>query len=259
MHWLEGAQHPFTVITDHNNLQYLKEAKRLNPHQARWALFFTRFNFSISYHPGSKNVKADVISRLNAPEEVSEEVSKEPESILPGEIIISPIQWSEDSIISSNATPSGCPPGHQYVTRALHTPLIHSAHTSLSTGHQGANNTLSQLKDRFWWPKMARDVRRFVQGCADCAMAKSPHHLPSGKLLPLPIPNRPWSHLGVDFMTDLPASDGNTSILVIIDRFSKSCRLLLLKGLPTAMESAELIFNYIELKRFLCLDPAGRD
>ncbi len=41
-HWLEGAQHPFVVITDHKNLQYLQEAKRLNPRQARWALFFTR-------------------------------------------------------------------------------------------------------------------------------------------------------------------------------------------------------------------------
>ncbi len=38
-HWLEGAAHPFLVLTDHKNLQYLREAKRLNPRQARWALF----------------------------------------------------------------------------------------------------------------------------------------------------------------------------------------------------------------------------
>ncbi len=29
-HWLEGAKHPFTVLTDHRNLEYLKSAKRLN-------------------------------------------------------------------------------------------------------------------------------------------------------------------------------------------------------------------------------------
>ncbi len=92
---------------------------------------------------------------------------------------------------------------------------------------------------------MARDVRRFVQGCSNCAISKSPRHLLSGKLLPLPVPNRPWSHLGVDFITDLPASDGNTCILVVIDRFSKSCRLLPLKGLPTAMETAEVMFNHV--------------
>lgn len=43
-HWLEGAWHPFVVLTDHKKLQYLKEAKRLNPRQARWALFFTHSN-----------------------------------------------------------------------------------------------------------------------------------------------------------------------------------------------------------------------
>ncbi|KAL0154168.1 hypothetical protein M9458_050526, partial [Cirrhinus mrigala] len=46
-HWLEGAAHEFTIITDHKNLQYLREARRLNPRQARLALFFTRFNFKI--------------------------------------------------------------------------------------------------------------------------------------------------------------------------------------------------------------------
>ncbi len=49
-HWLEGANHPFTVITDHKNLQYLRQAKRLNPRQARWALFFTRFFTRFHHH-----------------------------------------------------------------------------------------------------------------------------------------------------------------------------------------------------------------
>ncbi len=92
---------------------------------------------------------------------------------------------------------------------------------------------------------MAKDMRRFVQGCSDCAIAKSPRHLPSGKLLPLPVPNRPWSHLGVDFITDLPSSDGNARVLVVIDRFSKSCRLLPLKGLAPARETDEIMFNNI--------------
>lgn len=38
-HWLEGATHPFVVLTDHKNLEYLRTAKRLNPHQAQWSLF----------------------------------------------------------------------------------------------------------------------------------------------------------------------------------------------------------------------------
>ncbi len=69
---------------------------------------------------------------------------------------------------------------------------------------------------RHWWPNMARDVRRFVQGCPDCAISKSSRHLPAGKILPLPIPNHPWSHLGVDFITDLPVSDGNTCRVILV-------------------------------------------
>ncbi len=78
-HWLEGAQYPFEVITDHKNLQSLREAKRLNPRQARWALFFTRFNFIITYRPGNKNIKADALSRLHQ----SDPTPDEPEPILP--------------------------------------------------------------------------------------------------------------------------------------------------------------------------------
>ncbi len=48
IHWLEGATHPFQVITDHKNLEYIKSAKRLNPRQAPWALFFTRFQFTVT-------------------------------------------------------------------------------------------------------------------------------------------------------------------------------------------------------------------
>ncbi|KAK3510911.1 hypothetical protein QTP70_025547 [Hemibagrus guttatus] len=201
MHWLEGARHPFLVLTDHKNLEYLRAAKRLNPRQARWALFFTRFDFTISYRSGSKNTRADALSRLFAPEE-NPEVS---ETILPERVIVSPITWSEEAFPPTNAS--------------TNTPSLLVAQQS--------------------------DVRRYVQGCRDCAMSKNPRHLPSGKLLPLPVPNRPWSHLGVDFITDLPVSKHYTCIFVVVDRFSKSCRLLPLKGLPTAMEMAELLFNHI--------------
>ncbi|XP_067236288.1 uncharacterized protein [Chanodichthys erythropterus] len=146
--------------------------------------------------------------------------NEEPEPILPENLFVSPITWTPETLPPSNAstnTPPGCPEGLQYITRARRTPLIHYAHSSLGTGHPGVNETLSLLKERFWWPNMANDVRRYVQGCRECAMAKSPCHLPAGKLLPLPVPNRPWSHLGVDFVTDLPASDGYTCIFVVID------------------------------------------
>ncbi|KAK3548353.1 hypothetical protein QTP70_010714 [Hemibagrus guttatus] len=239
-HWLEGAKHPFTVLTDHKNLEYLRAAKRLNPRQARWALFFTRFKFAISYRPGSKNVKADALSRIYGPDIASED----PEPVLPEKIFASPISWSEGTLPESGAPP-GCPPGLQFIPRSHRTSLIHATHVSLGTGHPGIKGTLSLLQQRFWWPRMAVDVKRYVQGCRECAMSKSPRHLPAGKLLPLPVPNRPWSHLGIDFIVDLPASEGCTCVLVIVDRFSKACRLMPLPGPPTALETAEYLFNHV--------------
>lgn len=49
-HWLEGANFPFTVLTDHKNLEYLRSAKCLNPRQARWSLFFLPIRL-LSYLP----------------------------------------------------------------------------------------------------------------------------------------------------------------------------------------------------------------
>ncbi|KAK3525528.1 hypothetical protein QTP86_033968 [Hemibagrus guttatus] len=53
------------------------------------------------------------------------------------------------------------------------------------------------------------------------------------------------SPLSVDFLTDLPDSEGFTTVMVMVDRFSKSCRLIPLKGLPTAMQSAEAMFQHV--------------
>jgi transposase InsO family protein len=49
----------------------------------------------------------------------------------------------------------------------------------------------------------------------------------------------------VDFLTDLPPSQGNTTILVVVDRFSKSCRLLPLPGLPTALQTVEALVTHV--------------
>lgn len=62
--WLEGSSVPFIVWTDLRNLEYIRSTKRLNARQARWALIFKRFEFSISYRPGYKNIKPDALSRL---------------------------------------------------------------------------------------------------------------------------------------------------------------------------------------------------
>ena len=48
---------------DHKNLEYFMKAQKLNRRQARWALYLSRFNFTLKYVVGSKMGKADRLSR----------------------------------------------------------------------------------------------------------------------------------------------------------------------------------------------------
>uniref|UniRef100_A0A9J7ZVD3 Gypsy retrotransposon integrase-like protein 1 n=1 Tax=Cyprinus carpio carpio TaxID=630221 RepID=A0A9J7ZVD3_CYPCA len=172
-----------------------------------------------------------------------------PEPILPPAVLVNPIQWTINQQITNenlqNPAPPGGPEGRLYVPPTHRQPLLDLTHTSPRSGHPGRRRTLSLLKQRYWWPSMSRDVSRYVQGCSICAVADTPRKLPEGKLVPLPIPERPWTHIGVDFMTDLPPSQGYTSVLVVVDRFSKSCKLIPIKGLPTALQTAEALFHQV--------------
>ncbi|KAK3550723.1 hypothetical protein QTP70_003958 [Hemibagrus guttatus] len=109
-HWLEGARHPFLILTNYRNLEYFHGAKRLNPCQARWALFCIRFQFSVTYHPRSKNGKADALSRQLD----SKNSLPHPEPILPPAVILGPIQWDlVEEIQRAHAEeppPANCPP-----------------------------------------------------------------------------------------------------------------------------------------------------
>ncbi|KAL0150390.1 hypothetical protein M9458_054207 [Cirrhinus mrigala] len=243
-HWLEGARHLFTILTDHKNLEYLRTAKVLNHRQARWALFFTRFDFEISYRPGSQNLKADALSRVHEPGQVPHS-----ENIIPAALIVAPVTWDVMTEITEaqiQDTPLvDCPENLTYVPTRLRPRILSEVHTTPSSGHLGIKATIHLLRNRFWWPTLRSDAIAFVKNCVICNTSKSLHQLPTGLLQPLPIPNRPWSHLAVDFVTDLPPSQGHTTILSVVDRFSKGCRFIPLPKLPTAMETAEALCNSV--------------
>lgn len=84
-----------------------------------------------------------------------------------------------------------------------------------------------------------------ISSCTTWAGAKVPCTLPAGKFIPLPMPQCPWSHVSIDFLTNLPESQGNTVIIIAIDCFSKSLCLIPLLGLPIAFKIAEHTFNHM--------------
>jgi hypothetical protein len=62
-HYLEGAEHPITILSDHQNLLYFSTARQLSRRQARWSIFLTRFNYKIEHRPGRLGGKPDRLSR----------------------------------------------------------------------------------------------------------------------------------------------------------------------------------------------------
>ncbi|KAL0164855.1 hypothetical protein M9458_040608, partial [Cirrhinus mrigala] len=244
-HWLEGAEHPFTVLTDHRNLEYLRSAKTLNHRQARWALYFTRFRFQVTYRPGSQNTKADALSRVHEPGQST----NPPEPVLPTSIIVAPVVWDILTEITEaqnqDPPPAECPANLTYVPLSLRSRVLSEVHSVPSSGHPGIEATLHLLSNRYWWPTMRLDTINFIKACTACNTAKVPRRLPAGLLQPLPVPQRPWSHIAIDFVTDLPPSNGYTTILSVVDRFSKACRFIPLPKLPSALETAEVLCNWV--------------
>ena len=51
------------VLSDHKNLTYYREAKKLNRRQARWSLYLSEFNVKLVHTPGSKMVQSNALSQ----------------------------------------------------------------------------------------------------------------------------------------------------------------------------------------------------
>lgn len=95
---------------------------------------------------------------------------------------------------------------------------------------------------------MVAKVDRYVNLCVEGAVCTTLKQLAAGKLHPLPVPVRPWLHIAVDFVTNLPSSEGNAVIGF------QSCCFISLPVIPTVFQNAELS---ILITHFSLLRPAG--
>ena len=138
---------------------------RRDPRQARWALFFSRFNFVVTYRPGSKNGKADALSCLHTSE--AEPVAPEP-IIPPSKVVASVRCLLEEEVRQAQVTtpvPTETPQGLLFVPTSCRTKTLEWAHSSRLAGHPGIRCTLELLRRRFGWPRIRQDVAEYVAVC----------------------------------------------------------------------------------------------
>lgn len=120
----------------------------------------------------------------------------------------------------------------------LQTKLITAVHASAVGGHSVVAVTYRRLKQLFVWAGMKSAVQSFVSACVICQQAKPDRTKLPGLLQPLPVPDRAWSVISMDFIEGLPSSGGFNCILVIVDLFSKYSHFLPLKHQFTARSVA---------------------
>ena len=87
-HWLKGAADPFLIYTDHKTWSISGYRSNSTPGRLAGPCFFSHFNYVVTYRPGSKNGKADALSRLHTAE--AEPVAQEP--IIPPSRVMSSVR-----------------------------------------------------------------------------------------------------------------------------------------------------------------------
>lgn len=104
----------------------------------------------------------------------------------------------------------------------LTTSILQRVHDSPVVGHPGREVTFQVLARDYHWDDMSQAVRRFCRNCDVCRRINPSRRLRQGLLKPIPAPDRYWTQISVDFMTDLPARGGGPRFLMVVtDRLSK--------------------------------------
>src|SRR3954452_5083929 len=96
------------------------------------------------------------------------------------------------------------------------------------------------LRKRFWWTRMKREIAQFITECDVCHRVKAENQRPAGTLKPLPIPEWKWDKIGMDFITGFPKPQkGNDAIFVVVVRLSNVINFLQLGESITASQLAD--------------------
>ena len=99
--------------------------------------------------------------------------------------------------------------------------VLRLKHDHILAGHLGREKILQLVLWDYNWPKVREFIANYVRTCNTCMRNKPKHHKPYGLLKQLPIPPQSWESISMDFIEQLPSSEGYTDILVVVDRLTK--------------------------------------
>ena len=118
-------------------------------------------------------------------------------------------------------------------------------HDHPTTGHFRQNKTINLVWCEYTWPRLCDFVKDFCKSCTSCYCAKTPCYRPYRSLKQLPIPEKSWNSISMDFIEQLPASSGYMAILVAIDRLTKQSIFILTHDTITSTQLAQLFVLHV--------------
>jgi len=255
-HYLLGNE--FVLLTDNAALQYIMQQHKLNHKHAAWVEYLQNFTFVLKHISGQANKVADALSRrLLLLQESTMQILgfehlrelyptdgdfKEAYEACQNPLLRNNSMWLDYNLQEGLLFKGGqlCIPDC-----SMRENIIQEKHSGGLAGHFGIDKTTAQVRHFYFWPKLQRDVQRYVRRCKICQLAKG-HSQNTGLYQPLPIPDRPWDSVSMDFVLGLPKTQrGFDSVMVVVDRFSKMAHFIPCKKTSDATYVAHLFFNEV--------------
>ena len=136
-----------------------------------------------------------------------------------------------------------CVPKFLHRDRSSHEVII--THCHHAGGHKAMRRTIDYVRKWFYWPSLVHDIQKFCESCERCQTDKTSTQRPAGLLHSLPVPQRPWESIGIDFVGPLPLSLEYDYMMVVVCRLTSQCHLCPTKTTATAARVAYMFYRDI--------------
>ena len=126
----------------------------------------------------------------------------------------------------------------------LQNEIIHEFHDA--AGHPDASRTTANLLKSYWWTKgVHRTIKKYVEHCPTCQRIKPKTTTSRAPLQSMPTPTRPWEHMSMDFITNLPEVDGYNAIVTFVDMFTKQAHFAPCSSNVNARQLAKIYLDTV--------------
>ena len=136
--------------------------------------------------------------------------------------------------------------------------LIKDHYKTPAAEHSERAKTLELLARTYFWPKMRKEIDRFVRNCHICQRSRTPRYASFSILKPLSVLEGAWKDIFMDFVVGLSWSNEFNAILNVTCRLTKMRHLIPYRNNTFAEQLAELyirhIFHFYNLPNTIVLD-----